>query len=285
MASSRRLFVTDFDGTLLSDDRQVHSRDLDTLARLRDGRTTTAIATGRSLFSFYRALDQMGLEASALPVDYLIFSTGAGIAALDSGRLMLSHGIPRSGVQTICQCFDALGYDYMVHKAIPDTPYFLYRESGLNHNPDFYHRIDLYSDFGRPLDSPADLYDRATEVLAVLPGGIPVSELNRLRARLAGFSVIHATSPLDHQSAWIEVFHADVSKSRSANWLTRQLGISRDRVIAVGNDYNDMDLLAWAGLGFLVDNGPEDMKTAFSGVASNNCCGVSDAARRAGLLT
>ncbi|MCG8615242.1 MAG: HAD hydrolase family protein, partial [Desulfobacterales bacterium] len=114
--------------------------------------------------------------------------------------------------------------------------------------------------------------------------GVHPEELSRIQGQLADFSVIHATSPLDHRSAWIEVFHPEVSKSRSVNWLTDKLGISQDRVVAVGNDYNDHDLLEWAGLGLLVANGPDDMKERFTAVATNNRCGVSDAARVAGLL-
>ena len=263
MTPPGQLFVTDFDGTLLTDDRRITSRDLDTLERLR----------GESL-----------LLALDLPVDFLIFSTGAGVYDLNSNNLLLSRDIPNSGIKKICRCFDALGYDYMVHKAIPDTPYFQYKESGLNHNPDFYHRIDLYPGFGCPLDHPDSLYERATEVLAILPGGICPEAFANIEARLDRFSVIHATSPLDHRSAWIEVFHPEVSKSRSVDWLANRLGIDRDRVVAVGNDYNDRDLLAWAGTGLLVANGPEDMKGEFSGVAANTDCGVSDAARVAGLL-
>ncbi|MCG8616835.1 MAG: Cof-type HAD-IIB family hydrolase, partial [Desulfobacterales bacterium] len=227
----------------MSDERRIHPRDLETLARLKTSGIVTAIATGRSLFSFYRALDQMDLARSRLPVDYLIFSTGAGIVSLDDGNLLLSRDIPRAGIGEICRCFDGMGYDYMVHKAIPDTPQFLYKESGLNHNPDFYHRIELYPDFGSPLEGGANLYERATEVLAILPGGVHPEELSRIQGQLADFSVIHATSPLDHRSAWIEVFHPEVSKSRSVNWLTDKLGISQDKVVAVGNDYNDHDLL------------------------------------------
>lgn len=279
------LFVTDFDGTLLSDDRRIHPLDLDTLDRLRGAGVVTAIATGRSLFSFHRALDQMGLNSSDLPVDYLVFSTGAGVSDLNTGDLLLSRDIPKAGIWEVCRCFDAMGFDYMVHKAIPDTPYFQYRESGLNHNPDFYHRIDLYPGFGCPLDSPDTLYELATEVLAILPGGILPETFKDIEARLKGFSVIHATSPLDHRSAWIEVFHRDVSKSRSMAWLAGKLGIGKYDVVAVGNDYNDRDLLAWAGRGLLVANGPEDMKSEFEVVAANTDCGVSDAARVAGLLS
>ena len=96
--------------------------------------------------------------------------------------------------------------------------------------------------------------------------------------------MIHATSPLDYQSSWIEVFHKDVSKAKSASWLIKRLGFYRDNVISVGNDYNDQDLLAWSGKGFVVGNAPDSLKQVFRTVSSNNQCGVSQAVKEAGWI-
>ncbi len=277
------IFVTDFDGTLLRDDKTIDPEDLYTLACLRADHTITAIATGRSLFSFHRALDDMGLSKADLPVDYLIFSTGAGIYSLNREQTILSHALSKADTRKITAYFDRRGFDYMVHKAIPDTSHFLFKSHGTP-NPDFDHRIQLYPALGQPLEGDADLFESATEVLSIVPGGIAMGEVNVLQLDLKEFSVIQATSPLDHQSAWIEVFHRAVSKSRSVAWLARRLGVCREKVVSVGNDYNDQDLLEWCGAGFLVENGPEDMKSRFRVVGSNNACGVSQAVRSAGLV-
>lgn len=277
------IFITDFDGTLLTDHRRIRGRDLDTLARLRAVGVITVIATGRSLYSFRRALEHMGLAPEALPLDYLIFSTGAGIMAWPGSNLIRSRSIPKDGVLEISACFDRYGFDYMIHKAIPDTSYFLFK-SASNENPDFYRRKAMYSSFATPLGTGATIYDQSTEVLAIVPKGFPWNKLDALRRELSGFSVIPATSPLDHKSLWIEVFPFGVSKSASSQWLSRYLGISREMVIAVGNDYNDVDLLEWAGQGFLMDNSPDLLKDKFLCSGSNNECGVSRAAKAAGFL-
>jgi len=277
------LFVTDFDGTLLTDEKKITPEDLETLAGLREDQTVTAIATGRSLFSFNRALDAMGLSRKDLPVDYLIFSTGAGIYSMEQDTIIQSYALTKSDVRKIIAYFEGLGLDYMVHKAIPDTPCFLFKSHG-RPNPDFDHRIRLYSSLGNPLEKDADLYEFATEVLSIVPGGMNNGEVAGIQRDLEAFSVILATSPLDHESAWIEVFHKKVSKSRSVAWLARQLDINRENVVAIGNDYNDQDLLEWSGKSFLVQNGPEDMKSRFRVVGSNNECGVSQAAIAAALM-
>ncbi|WDP93202.1 MAG: HAD family phosphatase [Desulfobacter sp.] len=276
------MFITDFDGTLLTDHKTIRSGDLETLASLRAEHTLTAIATGRSLFSFNRALDQMGISRAGLSVDYLIFSTGAGICDLARDEVILSHSLSKSDVLEITGYFDDIGRDYMVQDAIPRTEHFIYRTHGLE-NPDFNRRIEFYPSLGRAMGKGEALFDAATEVLSIIPGGIAATEFKRIQQDLSKFSVILATSPLDHKSAWVEVFPRAVSKSRSAEWLARKLGVLKANVVAVGNDYNDLDLLSWAGQGFLVENGPEDMKGRFRVVGSNNHCGVSQAVRAAAL--
>ena len=278
----KSLFITDFDGTLLTDEKTIAKQDLATLSRLRKNNTITAIATGRSLYSFQRALQQVRLEGNKLPVDYLIFSTGAGIMNLQAGRLMRSHAILTRDIRKIMVCFDANKWDYMVHKAIPDTRYFLYKSHG-RENLDFQKRILLYQPFSAPLDNGRILYEAATQVLAIIPEKVSGAQMAEVRASLADYSVIPATSPLDHCSSWIEVFNKQVSKSLAASWLASLLDIKQSNVISVGNDYNDQDLLEWSGTGYLVANAAQDLKPYFRTVSSNNQCGVSQAALTSGL--
>ena len=49
---NKGLFVTDFDGTLLRSDGSFSQRDIDALETLAQRGVKTAIATGRSLYSF-----------------------------------------------------------------------------------------------------------------------------------------------------------------------------------------------------------------------------------------
>ena len=72
-SSNRGLFLTDFDGTLLRSDGTFAQKDLDALDTLNRRGIKTAIATGRSLYSF---INSPGID---LPVDYVIFTMGAGV--------------------------------------------------------------------------------------------------------------------------------------------------------------------------------------------------------------
>ncbi|WP_299976570.1 HAD family hydrolase [Desulfobacula sp.] len=281
----KNFFITDFDGTLLKNDKTISREDIKTLEMLRQRKIVTAIATGRSVYSFEKALKVIGMARgdNFLPVDYVIFSTGAGIMEFPGGKVICQKAVPSSDIGKITNYLDHRKFDYMVHKSIPDTRHFLYKSHG-NHNPDFQARLALYKEYALPLKDGHIHCDPATEVLAIIPGGADMDSIETIKKDLSGFSVIHATSPLDHLSSWIEVFHKDVSKAKAASWLVKRLGVNRQNVISVGNDYNDQDLLAWSGKGFVVENAPDRLRKAFKTVSSNNRCGVSQAVKESGWI-
>jgi hydroxymethylpyrimidine pyrophosphatase-like HAD family hydrolase len=167
----------------------------------------------------------------------------------------------------------------MVHYPIPDNHIFSYFES-TSDNPDFIKRIELYHQFAKPLETATDGFGNATQLLAILPPANNRPVIAMLENALPGFNIIQTTSPLDGQSTWIEIFPTTVSKSLTAAWLSAAYGLKADRALSVGNDYNDLDLLEWAGCSFVVDNAPRDLKSRFPVVASNNECGVAEAINR-----
>jgi HAD superfamily hydrolase (TIGR01484 family) len=277
----KKLFITDLDGTLLNEQRQIGSTDLAALTRMRRAGILVALATGRSNYSLALLLDKLGYIAPVrgLPVDHIIFSTGAGVMNA-SGRILRSVCLGPADVHFISAHFERLGLDYMIHRPVPDTVHFLYSLKS-RENPDFFRRLAIYKAFAAPL-SPALLagFGRATEVLCIVPeeGGHEIAV--ELAEIFKEYSVIKATSPLDGKSLWIEIFAPTVSKSQAAQWLTEELSIDRERVCAVGNDYNDEDLLHWAGQSFVVANSPASLRDHFPMVVSNNSGGVAEAAAR-----
>jgi hydroxymethylpyrimidine pyrophosphatase-like HAD family hydrolase len=81
-------------------------------------------------------------------------------------------------------------------------------------------------------------------------------------------SLIRATSPLDGHSIWIEAFAPDVSKSRAAAWIAHVRGMAQANTLAIGNDYNDWDLLRWVGRAAVVHDAPAAMRCEFASVTS-----------------
>ncbi len=267
------LFVTDLDGTLLRSDRTFAAADLAALRRLGEHGVVRVVATGRSLFSFDK------VRAPELPLDYLVFSTGAGLAELPSGRIVRASSLDPAEVSRACEVLRALALDFMVQRPIPEAHAFGFHASG-RPNPDFDRRIALYERFAFPLDSNAAGFGPATQLIAIVPPEGPPETLPAVRRLLPELTVIRSTSPLDHRSTWIEIFPASVSKSRTTGWLADRLGIPQTRTVAVGNDYNDLDLLDWSATRFVTANAPPDLRDRYPVVASHDEGGVSQAVGR-----
>lgn len=264
------LLVTDLDGTLLGPDRRLRDGDRAALSRLgRDG-WRRAIATGRSLHSF-------GLVAGQrFPVDYVVFSSGAGVYDVRDRRLLRAHALTGAQAAAAARVLRALDVDFMAHRPIPDNHHFRYRRSG-RPNPDFDVRIDRYRRFGAPLAGDPG---PSAQLLAVVPVDRAAPSSEQVADLLPDLTVIRTTSPLDHRSTWIEIFPRHVSKSQAAAWLAARHGIPRGRVCAVGNDYNDGDLLAWAGRSYVVANAAPELRARYDVVAAAGGCGVAEAIGR-----
>ncbi|MBI5593480.1 MAG: HAD family phosphatase [Deltaproteobacteria bacterium] len=267
---SGAMLITDLDGTLLRSDGSLTKQDMDALYNLGNKGVVRVIATGRSLYSFKTVAE------NRLPVDYVIFSTGAGVITCPDGRLIRNIHLDAGAVSSVVQVFMEFGLDFMVHQPIPENHRFVYYATGRD-NPDFHRRLARYSQFCQPLDSASSNISSASQLLAVVNHDNSASVLTALRSKLTGYSVIRSTSPLDGKSTWIEVFAPGVSKSQCAAWLVDRLNIDKELVLAVGNDYNDLDLLEWAGTAFLVDNAPDMLKKRFTSVASHDHGGVAEA--------
>jgi len=265
------MVVTDLDGTLLNDDQQAQQKDLYTLNKLGDQNILRVVATGRNLYS---ALNQ--LERN-FPIDYLIFSSGAGILEWKTQRLIHSEYLPGHQVEAIARKLIDYDIDFMIHEVIPENHKFVYHR-GHQHNPDFERRYRLYEKFAEPLDPATENYQHACQILAI-PG--ERTELHeQLIREIPGAKVIRTTSPLDGISMWIEIFPAGVSKGHGVEWLCRHTHTDPAKTLGIGNDYNDLDLLKFTQNSFVVENAPDDLKNLYPSCDSNQHCGFTDAVKR-----
>ena len=270
-SSCNGLFITDLDGTLLGSDGTFAQRDLDALETLSRLGVKTAVATGRSLYSFINS------PGADLPVDYIIFSTGAGVVTQIGRKLLYQVNLSSEAVALTLDVLKKSALDFMLHHPTPENHRYVYRRVNSD-NADFESRIKRYRKFGRPLTSvPRSGFGEASQFLAVVPQKNSHDALQDMRSQLPGLSIIRSTSPLDHESTWIEFFHPDVSKGKTAAWLASVLNVEPANTMAIGNDYNDLDLLEWAAHGFVVGNAPQDLKSRFQQVSSHNEGGVADA--------
>ncbi len=95
----------------------------------------------------------------------------------------------------------------------------------------------------------------------------PEFDADELARRIGADDRAYATwSGLD----LLELLHPDVNKRGAVARLAARLGVARERVAAFGDQRNDRELLAWAGLGVAMGNGADDARRAADVVAPSN---------------
>ncbi|HEX8147322.1 MAG TPA: Cof-type HAD-IIB family hydrolase [Pyrinomonadaceae bacterium] len=79
--------------------------------------------------------------------------------------------------------------------------------------------------------------------------------------------------------ALLDVLHPEASKGAGLSAVAAEQGLAREEVMAVGDNFNDLEMLEWAGTGVLMGNADPGLHAAgrFHATAANDDDGVADA--------
>ncbi|MBO68598.1 MAG: hypothetical protein CL398_09835 [Acidiferrobacteraceae bacterium] len=260
---------TDLDGTLLDATDTLPSKNREALHFLGEKKILRVVVTGRSLVSAKRVLD------FHFPIDVLATSTGGEIFKFPN-HLLHSIVMSPEHVRRAAKLLKSLNLDFMVHSTISQERYIKWSRN-TTQNRDFEERLRIYSQYQEPLSDDLDKLNAATQLLVICPNDHGGYIKKLLEKRLFEYNIIRTTSPLDHHSIWYEIMPKEVSKSRAAIWICQHHGIAREKTLAIGNDFNDLDLLRWSNSSYVVGNSPSELRHEFSVVASNTNNGFADA--------
>lgn len=69
---------------------------------------------------------------------------------------------------------------------------------------------------------------------------------------------------------FLELVPLGIDKARSLAVLLEKIGITREEMIAMGDGYNDLSMIKYAGLGIAMGNAQEPVKAAADYIAPSN---------------
>lgn len=266
-----RLIAIDLDGTLLNDEKNISQEDMQTLRYLGDKGILRIASTGRTIFKVKEVL------ANHVPFDYIVFSSGSGLYDWKEQQILMSKNINAPTAFDLEKTLIKENVNFVVFDSIPNNNKFRFHKGAGNcHEFDSY--ISRHLDNSKPLDSDENKASEVGQFMCIMPNNEEI--FNNLKTKLVTkhpeIKVIRATSPVDDNFIWMEIFIQGVSKGEGINWICKKHKIEPSETIAIGNDYNDIDMLEFCGEGWLVANAPESLKLQFKTLdVDNNHSGLS----------
>jgi Cof subfamily protein (haloacid dehalogenase superfamily) len=271
-----RLLAVDIDGTLLDPGFQISPANLEALQRAHGAGVEVVLVTGRRHTFALPIAEQLGLDL------WLISSNGA-ITKSIRGELFHRDLLPAATARKVCGHMrdfrgnTVLTFDIETRGALvleTDEELRLTLGRWLGKNADF---VQLVVPIEDSLSSdPVQLMfcgpiARMKQALAALASGGFDGQITVLRTEY------------EHRDLCIvDVLNQGCSKGHALERWARHRGLTRDQVMAIGDNYNDVEMLEFAGRPVIMGNAAEELKqNGWAVTLSNAESGVAAAVEEA----
>ena len=254
-----RLVAIDVDGTLLpSFAQQISQRTAQALKAAQQAGITVAIATGRRTNYTAPLLENLGLRADTP----LITSNGAVIRTLGGESIDRSHmqaPIAR-GLCGLLRPFGAVVFTF----DRPGRPELVLENMEQTHG-----RISLWVEANRhAIDVVKPLEDALPDGEDPIQGMVTGTLANMRLAEKALKASVWAESCTavcteypGRDLSILDLLPHGVSKGFALERLAARLGVDRKETMAIGDNWNDVDMLEWAGQAVLMGNAAQELRT------------------------
>ncbi|MCE8565565.1 MULTISPECIES: Cof-type HAD-IIB family hydrolase [Bacteroides] len=251
-----KLLVLDLDGTLTNAKKEITPRNREALIRVQQQGVKLILASGRPTFGIAPLADELRMKEFG---GFILSYNGGEIIDWSTGEIVYANVLPDEVIPRLYECatrnqLPILTYDrqYIITE-YPDDVY-VRKEAFLN-------KMQIYpsKDFLKDIRLP-------------LPKCLIVSEPHRLipieaelSVELQGQLSIYRSEPF-----FLELVPQGIDKAQSLSVLLNKLNMNREEMVAVGDGYNDLSMIQFAGLGVAMGNAQEPVKKAADYITLSN---------------
>jgi len=267
-----RLLAVDIDGTLLNPQFQIAEPDLAALRRAHDEGTEIVVVTGRRHTFAMPIVQQLGIAV------WLISSNGAITRSL-AGETFHRDLLPAETCQKLCLVMQEFrGNTVLTFDTESKGAIVLERMDELTASIQRWLEKNLqFIDFVTPIEDSL-----ATDPVQAMFCG-PIARMHQALDALAASSlskditVLRTEYPVRDLSI-VDVLNRGCSKGHALERWARHRGIPREQVMAIGDNFNDIEMLAFAGVPFIMGNACEELRRkGWTVTLPNDQCGVASA--------
>jgi Cof subfamily protein (haloacid dehalogenase superfamily) len=233
-----RLAAVDLDGTLLGPDKLISDQNAAAIHRLNEHGARVIIASGRRHQNSIRFQRQLQLTGP------IIACQGGLIRDGESGNVIEAHFLPQAVAREIAGEAEQNGvqpiYYHLDHLYVPE---------GNNRWLDLYE--SRVGERAETIPSLSQLDGR--RALKIVWYGDPVI-LRKIRPEMAA----HYQGKVDilsTESENLEFMPRGINKAAALEKVAREFGVLQEQVVAFGDAENDLQMLAWAGMGVAMRHG------------------------------
>lgn len=229
LAAERSLVALDIDGTVLLEDGRMTPAVRSEVRRVAAAGHEVMLATGRSVSMTLPVLDRLGIVS-----EYVVCANGAITLQRD---LDAPLGYSRMHVET----FDPTAVLTTIREHLDEASFAVEDEEGVFR----YHGAfpdGALATTSEPVDFDDLLGHEATRVVVLSPD-------HRTEDFLAVVENmgLHKVSYNVGWTAWLDIAPDGVTKATALERVRELLDVPRERVVAMGDGRNDIDMLQWAG--------------------------------------
>ena len=262
-ATVRTLYVSDLDGTLLDDDASLSARTVSIINAAIARGVLFSYATARSFTSSRKVTAELALE---LP---LVTYGGTMIADPHSGLASHVQLLPTPIVETTLEYCAAHDLQPVLHTYQHGRDHLRWMPAETTPGTQAFLDVRAGDPRLRPIhdDDPVDL---ATVFYIAVLADRPALERLRddLVPRLEDCAHFLSHDPATPGYEWLELHSLDGTKSAALRRLMAQVGATR--LVAFGNNYNDLPMFEIADESYAVAEAVPDVLAAATGVIGSN---------------
>lgn len=253
--AEKHLIALDLDGTLLKDDKTISAKTKKVLSKAREEGHVVMIATGRPYRSSEPYYQELGLDTP------IVNFNGAFMHhPLDASWGFFHDPLDVKVAKEIVEACRSFQFHNIIAEVIDDV-YFHYHDEKL---------LDIFS-MGNPNITTGDLRNYLNDSPTSLLIHTEEDELKNIRKHLSN---VHA-EVIDHRSwaaPWhvIEIIKTGISKAVGLKKASEYFNIPPERIIAFGDEDNDLEMLDYAGRGIAMGNAIDKVKTIANEVTLTN---------------
>ncbi|MDN3016507.1 Cof-type HAD-IIB family hydrolase [Paenibacillus sp. BSR1-1] len=252
---SYKMIVLDLDDTLLQDDHTISSRTKQALMDAQVSGIKVVLASGRPTSAMIHIAEELRLKDYG---SFILSFNGAKIINCQTGEELFNSTLSPKMVHHLYDV--SRNENVWIHTYVGD---YIVTEAG-NQYTDVEAAITGLEIF--EVDSFIESVNEPVVKVLMLedPEKLALVE-KKLQKQFTGELSVMRSKPF-----FLEFTEEGVTKGTSLNHLIGKVGISREEVIAIGDSYNDLAMIEFAGLGVAMGNAPDDIKDKADYVTDTN---------------